>query len=215
MPDLAHGMALVLSACAPASPEATTAPDKAPTEEAAATEAPAADPNAEPTPIVNAFGDCSDPLILWHGLTGTDGAVFATLLEQFSKENPDVCLRSEGIPWDTFFQKYPTATAAGNPPDMVIFHAAEVQQMAAEGLMTPLEDIMYADGTIKKADYNTTLIDQITVDGQTMAVPFDNHGWLLWYNKSLIALLKPEQPKKWDEFIEWAQADDGCERQER
>ncbi len=205
--------ALVLSACTPAAP-ATTAPDAAPTEAAAtdapgATEPPAAvDPNAEPTPIVNAFGDCSDPLILWHGLTGTDGAVFATLLEQFSKENPDVCLHSEGIPWDTFFQKYPTATAAGTPPDMVIFHAAEVQQMAAEGLMTPLEDVMYADGTVKKEDYNPTLIDQITVDGQTMAVPFDNHGWLLWYNKSLIeaAGLDPNSlPKNGAEFIEWAQ----------
>jgi len=210
-------MAMVLSACAPAAPNepaATAAPNNAPTEAAAtqageATEPPApTEANTEPTPVVNAFGDCSDPLILWHGLTGTDGAVFATLLEQFSKENPDVCLHSEGIPWDTFFQKYPTATAAGNPPDMVIFHAAEVQQMASQGLMTPLEDIMYADGTIKKADYNPTLIDQITVDGQTMAVPFDNHGWLLWYNKSLItaAGLDPANlPKNGTEFLEWAQ----------
>ena len=203
-------MALVLSACAPTAPATTTGPDTAPTEAGAeATEPPAVvDPNAEPTPIVNAFGDCSDPLILWHGLTGTDGAVFATLLEQFSKENPDVCLHSEGIPWDTFFQKYPTATAAGSPPDMVIFHAAEVQQMASEGLMTPLEDIMYKDGTIKKADYNLTLMDQITTDGQTMAVPFDNHGWLLWYNKSLMtaAGLDPASlPKNGTEFIDWAQ----------
>jgi ABC-type glycerol-3-phosphate transport system substrate-binding protein len=188
-------MALVLSACGA-------------TEAAGATEVPMADPNAEPTPIVNAFGTCDDPLILWHGLTGTDGAVFATLLEQFSKDNPDICLHSEGIPWDTFFQKYPTATAAGTPPDMVIFHAAEVQQMAAEGLMTPLEDVMYADGTIKKDEYNNTLIDQITVDGQTMAVPFDNHGWMLWYNKTLIeaAGLDPDNlPKNGAEFIEWAQ----------
>ena len=53
---------------------------------------------AEPTPIVNAFGECDDPLILWHGLTGADGAVFAEMLEMFSNDNPDVCLRSEGIP---------------------------------------------------------------------------------------------------------------------
>jgi ABC-type glycerol-3-phosphate transport system substrate-binding protein len=202
-------LALMLSACGSA--PATTAPDNEPVEAAAtdveATAAPV-DANAEPTPIVNAFGDCSDPLILWHGLTGTDGAVFATLLEQFTKDNPDVCLRSEGIPWDTFFQKYPTATAAGTPPDMVIFHAAEVQQMAAEGLMMPLEDVMYADGTINKADYNSTLINQITVDEQTMAVPFDNHGWLLWYNKTLIeaAGLDPNNlPKNGAEFIEWGQ----------
>ena len=142
-------LAMVLSACGSAEPAATTAPGEVATE-AGATEAPTADPNAVPTPVVNAFGTCDDPLVLWHGLTGTDGAVFATLLEQFAKENPDVCINSEGYPWDIFFQKYPTATAAGQPPDMVIFHAAEVQQYADQGLMTPLEDLMYKDGSVKK-----------------------------------------------------------------
>lgn len=196
-------VSLLLSSCVPATPET---PVPGTTEEA-----PTVDPNmptAEPTPVVNAFGTCDDPLVLWHGLTGTDGAVFATLLEQFAKENPDVCLESEGYVWDIFFQKYPTATAAGSPPDMVIFHAAEVQQMASEGLMTPLEDIMYKDGTVSKTDYNTSLIDSITYEGQTMAVPFDNHGWLLWYNAKLITdagLDANNLPKNGTEFIEWAQ----------
>ena len=82
-------VALVLSACAPAAPAETAAP----TEPAAgeATEPPAAGgPTLEPTPIVNAFGECSDPLILWHGLTGTDGAVFAVLLEKVVTDNHDV-----------------------------------------------------------------------------------------------------------------------------
>ena len=222
-------VAMLVSACAPAAAPATEAPaaPAAPVAEAtntvapaepaapAATEAPTVAPTvdpslptAEPTAVVNQFGTCDRPLVLWHGLTGSDGAVFATLLEQFAKENPDVCLNSEGYPWDIFFQKYPTATAAGQPPDMVIFHAAEVQQMSSQGLMTPLEDIMYADGTIKKSDYNKTLIDQITADGKTMAVPFDNHGWMLWYNKDLItkAGLDPNNlPKNGTDFIPWAQ----------
>jgi ABC-type glycerol-3-phosphate transport system substrate-binding protein len=206
-------MALVLSACTTPAATATTAPDNAPTEDAVvdpgATE-PAAtiDPNAEPTPIVNAFGTCDDPLILWHGLTGTDGAVFAVLLEKFVADNPGVCLRSEGIPWDTFFQKYPTAVAAGTPPDMVIFHAAEVNQMASEGLMLPMDDVIFSDGTLNKADFNPSVIENISFEGQTMAVPFDNHGWLLWYNVELIenAGLDPENlPQNGTEFIEWAQ----------
>lgn len=203
-------MALVLSACAPAAPATNAPADSEATEPPAASE-PTVDPNAptlEPTPIVNAFGDCSDPLILWHGLTGTDGAVFAVLLEKFVTDNPDVCLRSEGIPWDTFFQKYPTAVAAGTPPDMVIFHAAEVNQMASEGLMMPMDDVIFNDGTLNKADFNPSVIENITFDGQTMAVPFDNHGWLLWYNTELIenAGLDPENlPKNGTEFLKWAQ----------
>ena len=211
-------MALVLSACGTAAteaPEEMEAPEVA--EEAAEEVAEEAaeevaevveDPNAEPTPIVNAFGECDDPLILWHGLTGTDGAVFAVMLEQFSAANPDICLHSEGIPWDTFFQKYPTAVAAGTPPDMVIFHAAEVNQMASEGLMIPMDDIIFNDGTLNIDDFNPEVISAITFNGQTMAVPFDNHGWLLWYNTKLIedAGLDPDNlPKNGDEFLEWAQ----------
>ena len=165
-------------------------------------------PAAEPTPVINNFGECEDPLVLWHGLTGSDGAVFAELLQQFSEANPDVCLNSEGYPWDIFFQKYPTAVAAGTPPDMVIFHAAEVNQMANEGLMTPMDDIIFNDGTLDKADFNEVLIEGISVNGQTMAVPFDNHGWLLWYNTKLMADagLDPEVlPQNGAEFIEMAQ----------
>ena len=212
--SLLASAAMVLSACgtaptqAPAGePTATVEGAAAPTEAAA----PTLDPNAptpEPTPVVNAFGTCDNPLVLWHGLTGSDGAVFATLLEQFAKENPDVCVNSEGYPWDIFFQKYPTATAAGQPPDMVIFHAAEVQQYASQGLMMPLSDVIFNDGTVNKDEYNPSLINQITVDGQIMAVPFDNHGWMLWYNKEVIkaAGLDPDKlPQNGTDFIPWAQ----------
>ncbi|MBI9050152.1 MAG: extracellular solute-binding protein [Anaerolineaceae bacterium] len=212
-------LALVFAACAPSVSNTTNAQDasaassadnEVAVNEAAADEVAAAaeDPNAEPTPIVNAFGNCDDPLILWHGLTGTDGAVFAVLLEQFAGDNPDICLKSEGIPWDTFFQKYPTAVAAGTPPDMVIFHAAEVNQMAAEGLMVPMDDIIFNDGTLKADDFNPSVIDNITYNDQIMAVPFDNHGWLLWYNTELItdAGLDPDNlPKDGAEFLDWGQ----------
>lgn len=205
-------MALLISACAPAA--ATEAPAQ-PDAGAVATDVPAApveaEPEvaAEPTAIVNAFGECARPLTLMHGLTGTDGAVFATLLQQFAEENPEICISSEGFAWDTFFQKYPTAVAAGQPPDLVIFHAAEVRQMAGQGLMLPMDD-MFLDGTLNKDDYNVSLMDQLTADGKIMAVPFDNHGWMLWYNTKLLEDAglpsDPESlPKNGTEFIEWAQ----------
>lgn len=203
-------VAMLLGACAPAA-----APTAAPAEPGGqATEAPAAEvPTeapvvaAEPTAVVGQFGECDDPLVLMSGLTGTDGAVFATLLEQFAKDNPDICVSSEMFVWDTFFQKYPTAVAAGTPPDMVIFHQSEVTQMAAQGLMLPMDDI-FNDGTLNKDDFNAALMDGVTYEGKIMAVPFDNHGWLLWYNTELIkaAGLDPDNlPKNGDEFIEWGQ----------
>jgi ABC-type glycerol-3-phosphate transport system substrate-binding protein len=77
---------------------------------------------------------------------------------------------------------------------MVIFHAAEVNQMASEGLMQSMEELIFSDGTLSKDDFNPEVINAITYEGETMAVPFDNHGWLLWYNTKLMedAGLDPE-----------------------
>lgn len=201
-------LAMLLSACGGGAPAAPAATDGAAAAETAAEAT--VDPNAptpEPTPVVNTFGQCDDPMKLWHGLTGSDGAVFAEMLQQYAAANPDACFESQGIPWDLFFQKYPTAVAAGSPPDMVIFHAAEVQQMANEGLMQDLEDFFAGSG-LGKDQFNENLINQISVDGKTMAVPFDNHGWLLWYNTKIVedAGLDPNNlPKNGAEFLEWAQ----------
>ena len=196
-------LVFALSACAPAAPAADQQAEEA-------AEAVAAAADAEPTPIVNAFGECDDPLILWHGLTGSDGAVFAEMLGQFAEQTPEVCVSSEGIPWDIFFQKYPTAVAAGTPPDMVIFHAAEVNQMASQGLMMPLEDLIFNDGTLSSDDFNSEVITAISYNGEIMAVPFDNHGWLLWYNTQLLEEAGFDSdpsalPKDGIEFLEWAQ----------
>ncbi len=207
--------ALLLGACAPAAaptaapqepaaPQATEPPAAAATEEPVATAAPG---ESVDNPITNAFGECDDPLTLMSGLTGSDGVIFSQLLEQFAADNPDVCISHEMYVWDTFFQKYPTVVAAGTPPDMVIFHQTEVTQMASQGLMLPLDDF-FNDGTFSTDNFNTALIDGVSHEGKIMAVPFDNHGWLLWYNTELIeaAGLDPENlPANGEEFIEWAQ----------
>ena len=70
------------------------------------------------------------------------------------------------------------------------------------------QDDFYATSGLGTDQFNEVLINQITVDGKTMAVPFDNHGWLLWYNTKIIedAGLDPNNlPKNGAEFIEWAQ----------
>jgi len=196
---------------APAAPTATKPAAAAPTATKPAAAAPtattAAGPTPEPTPVVNVFGKCDKPVRFWHGLTGSDGAVFAEMLAQYAKDNPKACIESQGIPWDLFFQKYPTAVAAGTPPDVVIFHATEVNQMAFQGLMQPMDDF-YTTSGIGKDQFSPVLINQVTVGGKTMAVPFDNHGWLNWVNTKVIkdAGLDPDNlPKNGTEFIPWAQ----------
>lgn len=189
-----------LAACAPAPAGAPAA--EAP---AAAADAPVAD--AAPTPAVGVYGESDAKVVIWHGLGGADGAVFAQMLQQYATENPDVSIQSETYGWDVFFQKYPTAVAAGTPPDWAIFHAAEVQQMASQGLMQSMDDIFFTTGDLPKDDFSPTIMEVCSYDGAAMAVPFDNHGWVQYVNTKVIAAagLDPEKlPTNGTEFIDWA-----------
>jgi len=191
--------AAVLVACAPAAP-AGDAP--------AAADAPAADaPAAEPTVAVGVYGDADAKIVIWHGLGGADGTVFAQMLGQYAEENPDVSVQSETYGWDVFFQKYPTAVAAGTPPDWSIFHAAEVQQMASQGLMQSMDEIFFETGDLPKDDFAPAIMEVLAYEGKTMAVPFDNHGWVQYVNTKVItdAGLDPQKlPTNGAEFIDWA-----------
>ncbi len=201
-----------LAACA--APAAAPAPAAKPADAAKPaaeapkpTEAPkAAEPKPEPTAAVGEYGSGGTPTVIWHGLGGADGAVFATMLKDYAEKNNSP-IRSETYDWNVFFQKYPTAIAAGTPPDWSIFHAAEVPQMAGQGLMMPMDDIFYTAAKIDKTDFGKSVMDVITVDGKAMCVPFDNHGWNCYVNTDLVkaAGFDPANlPKNGEEFIKFA-----------
>ena len=83
---------------------------------------------------------------------GADGAVFATMLQTFAKDN-NTAIRSETYNWDVFFQKMPTAVAAGTPPDWTIFHAAEVPQKKYREALMAVSPGAVADFDAKQAKY--------------------------------------------------------------
>jgi ABC-type glycerol-3-phosphate transport system substrate-binding protein len=213
--------AATLAACgAPAAPAAPAAekPAEKPAEPAAVEEKPAEPapaeekpaeepaPAAEPTAAVGEYGSGGTPTVIWHGLGGADGAVFATMLQTYAKDN-NTSIRSETYNWDVFFQKFPTAVAAGTPPDWTIFHAAEVPQMATQGVVIPLDDVFYKANSIGTDDFSPAVMSVLTHEGKVMAVPFDNHGWSCYVNTKVIknAGLDPEKlPANGQEFIDWA-----------
>lgn len=204
--------AATLAACGAPAATPAPAPTEAPKAEAPAAEAPKAEapaaeaPAAEPTPAVGEYGSGGTPTVIWHGLGGADGAVFATMLKTYAETN-NAPVRSETYNWDVFFQKFPTAVAAGTPPDWAIFHAAEVPQMASQGLVQPLDDVFYKANNIDKGDFSKAVMDVVSVDGKAVAVPFDNHGWNCYVNTDLVkaAGYDPANlPKNGDEFIKFA-----------
>ncbi len=154
------------------------------------------------------LGTGSQQVTFWHGLGGADGATMVQMLQQYASEHPEVTISSETYAWDLYYQKLPTAIAAGTPPNLGLQHQWSIKQFSAQGLLQDADTLFFSKGLLPKDDYNPALIEVLTVDGVTQAVPFDNAGWLNWVNTQVIkdAGLDPNNlPKNGTEFIEWAQ----------
>ncbi len=173
-----------------------------------ASESAAAEASVAPTPTPVVLGTGSQQVAYWHGLGGADGATMVQMLQQYSSEHPEITISSETYAWDLFYQKLPTATAAGTPPNLGTMHSWAIKQFAAQGIVQDADTLFFGQGLIPKDDFPASLMEAISVDGKAQAVPFDNHGWVNWVNTQVIkdAGLDPNNlPKNGTEFVAWAQ----------
>lgn len=205
----AAGAAPAPTAAAAEAPTAAAA--EAPT--AAAAEAPtaaaeAALPTEVPTPTPVVLGTGGRKVVFWHGLGGADGATMVQMLQTYAAEHPDITISSETYGWDVFYQKLPTATAAGTPPNLGIMHSWGIAQFAAQGIIQEADSLFFQPGLIPKDDFPANLLEAISYEGKVQAIPFDNHGWINYVNTKVIkdAGLDPTKlPANGAEFIDWAQ----------
>jgi ABC-type glycerol-3-phosphate transport system substrate-binding protein len=185
---------------------AGTEPTAAAGAEPTAAEAPPV-PTEAPTATPAILGSGSQKVVFWHGLGGADGATFYQMLQKYTAEKPELTISSETYDWTVFYQKLPTATAAGTPPALSIMHSWAIKQFANQGILQDADTVFFQPGLVPKNDFAESLINAITVDGKTQAVPFDNHGWINWVNTKVLkdAGLDPANPpKNGTEFLDWA-----------
>jgi len=188
----------------------TSSPQPSPTTAPSPSAAPGGKPTMAPTPlpptpVVQEIGRGTEKVIFWHGLGGADGETMQVLLQKYTKEK-GIAVRSETYDWGLFYQKLPTSIIAGTPPDMAIMHEWAMAQFGTQGVLQSADDLFFNAGILDKSDYNEEILKKITIDGVAYGVPWDNHGWGLWYNTKLIkdAGLDPNKlPKNGQEYLEW------------
>jgi glucose/mannose transport system substrate-binding protein len=91
--------------------------------------------------------------------------------------------------------------AGGNPPTAMQWNiGVAVQQLAEQGVLTPLDDL--AKGEKWLPNLPPLLVKNMTYDGHVIAVPVDLHGanWM-FYSTKVFDALKMQPPKTWDEFF--------------
>jgi len=157
-------LAMLLAACAKATPVPTAAPTEAPvvvTE--APTEAPkstcplAVEPGAKI--IFSGWGDT------------TEQKIYTDSIERFKAVCPDVSVDYQPIP-DKFQDKLKAMMAGGTAPDVFYVDDQLMTAFAPSGQLLALDDYM-AQAGVKRDDFIPALLTIFTKDGKTYGLPKD------------------------------------------
>lgn len=124
----------------------------------------------------------------WDFLGGGDGVRMKALISQFNEEHPDIQIQATTLEWgQPFYTKVRTSVAVGEGPDIMTYHLSRMPLALEEGVLSPISDADLETAGLTKDDFFPAAIEAASGDdGQLMAVPFDIHAIVAYYNKTAL-----------------------------
>lgn len=172
-------LSMVLAACSPAAPAT-----QAPAGEEPAAEEPAAEEPAEPV-----------TLTLWHSLKDTETAGLTEIISAYTAEHPNVTIELLFTPFDDLRNKFETAAATGEGPDLLIGADDWGPAMYDAQLVADLSDVP-TDGV------NEAALSVGQYNGAQVMLPYVLKGVVLYRNTAI----QPEPASSWDDLVAKAEA---------
>jgi multiple sugar transport system substrate-binding protein len=123
--------------------------------------------------------------------------------EEFEKENPDIELDIQDLPYPQIHDKILTQDLAGSPPDVLTIQVPWAIEFAESGISSPLDDYMAK----MPADYQKNVEGPLwtTWKGKHYGMPFYTGNVALFYNTQKLKEKNLTPPKTWDEFVQVSQ----------
>ncbi|MGW6265064.1 ABC transporter substrate-binding protein [Cellulosimicrobium funkei] len=125
-------------------------------------------------------GEDGKTVVRYMNFTSNDGHEqdLDTIVAAYEKDNPEVDVQVETIPFADYFTKLQTAFAGQTVADVVDLNYENFVSYAESGALAPLEDV-------DAAAYKDTLLESFTLDGKQYGLPSSYSNVVMYYNKSL------------------------------
>jgi multiple sugar transport system substrate-binding protein len=114
----------------------------------------------------------------------TQEPVMKQIAAEFEKANPDITVKVQLTPWDSYWTKLKTAATGGSAPDTFWMNDANFAQYASGGAIKDLQP-MLAKSSVSMSDYVPAQAKAYTYKGDVYGIPKDVDSIALWYNKKL------------------------------
>lgn len=194
-------LAILVGACAPATP--TAAPASSNPEVQVEKQTVVVTQQVEK--IVTVTPPPAGPVTLtfWHGYNADTETPFLekTVIPAFEASHPGITVQSVNIPYDQFHQKLLTAIAGGTAPDLARLDIIWIPEFGDMGALAPLDEVMSDFSTYKDAVFPGPLSTNF-VNGHYYGLPLDTNTRVLVYNKDVFSAAGiANPPATTDEFL--------------
>ena len=133
---------------------------------------------------------------------GYEAEVVAQLIPEFERQNPDIRVDLQQLPWLSAHEKLLTAFAGESLPDVSPIGNTWIPEFVALGALDPLDEEIAATPGFDVADYFPGVWDSGVVDGKVHAVPWYVETRLPFYRTDLLAKAGVStQPRSWNEWL--------------
>ena len=140
--------------------------------------------------------------------------LFNDIAADFKKDNPNVNVRFEPLPFENYTTALTTQIAGGNPPDMAWIFETAAADFVNSGALVPLTPALTAAPGYNLGEVSASATERWSRDGQLYAYPFSTSPFAVFVNNDLIKKAGAKTPAEliaagqwtWPNAIATAQA---------
>ncbi len=135
---------------------------------------------------------------------GRDEGV-AAVVEAFEAQHPNIKVEVTAFPFGEFLNTLKIALAGDDPPDASLTNGVDIQGLAYNGALLPLDDIFSQEDV---DDFMGDLVEMVSLEGKMYGAPFQQASAAMYYNKDYFEAAGIEVPQTledawtWPEFVE-------------
>ena len=134
---------------------------------------------------------------------GREGEVVAELIPEFEKENPNIRVRVQQIPWTAAHEKLLTSHVGGSSPDVAQLGNTWVPEFAAIHALEALEPYLTRTREITPDAYFTGIWNTNVVGDTLFGIPWYVDTRLIFYRKDILAQAGYDSiPQDWNGWLE-------------
>lgn len=157
--------------------------------------------------LAPAYAQAKVEIEFWQYYYESKKLLVDDLIKEFEAENPDITVKHQTFPYDSFIQKVATSVPAGRGPDVVTLYYGWFPTWISSGYLQPLPEDKISYEEIENEFF--PMVQSARFGGKYYGIPTAVRTLSLFWNKDLFkaAGLDPEKPPTtWEEFVEYAKA---------